>query len=222
MKVIYIVLMALLIGCSSPVEPTGNDPCTYEDVSYVQTIHGVRTMNDTETEYMLQIRENETGTHKLLYYDEDQTGSEQYLIGEDFYHRERTHRDEWSDWEKAHLPGVSLYTRDLPNDSQGSMFCGEQSVIDVKYLGEDTLGMTKVRRYSASLPEDVLVDTDLSVDFEFWVDSSGRLHKSVKMHRNKYFVDETVSSTTNHGEDFEIVAPEALRTAPPKGWEFIR
>ena len=82
MKVIfYIVLIVLLIGCSSPVEPMENDPCTYEDVSYVQTIHGVRTMNDTETEYMLQIRENETGTHKLSYYDEDQTGSEQYLRG---------------------------------------------------------------------------------------------------------------------------------------------
>ena len=82
--------------------------------------------------------------------------------------------------------------------------------------------MVKVQRYSASLSEDVLADTDLSVDLEFWVDSSGRLHKSVRIHRNRYFVDEIVNNTTNHGEDFEIVAPKSLRTAPPEGWGFIR
>lgn len=186
MKIVYITVLLVLIACQSDLEigqAVDDDPCTYDDLSMVRTIHGVRTVEGSITEeYRQEIIENETGRRTITFDEDGNPAVEQYLVGANSYIRElNSSVGQWGAWVSMQAASLTQEQMDKDSTSMGenpiSVFCGVQDIVDHKYLGEDTLDGLKVRRFSSTWPDDFLGGGDLSVDFEFWVDSSGRLHQ---------------------------------------------
>ena len=228
MQLVWIVI-AILLGllglyCTSDSPPDvaqlpdyvigqdiADDPCTLGSESYIRTISGTRSGQDSITHRQV-IRVSGGSSHTLFYDDADNLQGETYFIEGIAYSRELRATGDWSGWSvqkpqepyEEQLETIAKFFEENPV----STFCGVQEIVDHKYLGRDTLDGTEVSRFSSRWPDDFLGGSDLSVDFEFWVDASGRLQQSKMTHKTKTFTDETVVRYTEHDSNIVIEPPD--------------
>lgn len=186
------------------------DPCNYDRMKFrISTTGSSEAVFNGEDEY-------------IRYYHNEKLDSETYVVGGVTYHRNMLFTEEWDDWEI----GNRFYTfaemigeshSDSP-DWNDRVFCYVEGLTNHRFLRKDMIYGRRVWVFAADFPKQHLTGEHSYRHYEFWVDLSGRLHKTAIEHREEVGTEDgIIDETTAFGERFfypnepiEIVLPDEV------------